>query len=119
MKEYLYSIIGGILTGLHLFGIKYSATSTTLGTTKFYFIAGLSLLTWLISRIFVYLSSLHIPITITHMILNLSIIISTICSILVYETKINYILFSSGIIIKLLGLYCIEKSVSYTNILHR
>lgn len=113
MKYYLYSVIGAILTGLHLFGIKYSAKNSILGTTKFYLIIGISFFLWLISRVFIYLSSLHLPITITHMILNLSIIISTLCSILVYKTKVKLFLFLFGILFMLIGVYIIEKSVLY------
>lgn len=113
IRAYLFSAIAAILTGFHLFGIKYSAKNAVFGTPYFYIIISISFFLWFISRIFVYASSLYVPITITHMIMNLSIIVSTSCSILIYKTKVNYFLFFIGIFIMLLGAYVLEKSVTY------
>ena len=113
LNPYISSAIAAILTGIHLFGIKYSYTNATFGTPKFYIIAFIALFLWSISRIFVYIASTKLPITITHMIMNLSILVSTLCSIVVYQTPVNTPLFVAGISAMMLGVYCIEKSVSY------
>lgn len=113
LNPYVSSAIASILTGVHLFGIKYSYTNATFGSLKFYIIIFFALFLWSISRIFVYMASVKLPITITHMIMNLSILVSTLCSIIIYQTPVDIPRFLAGILLMLFGVYFIEHSITY------
>jgi drug/metabolite transporter (DMT)-like permease len=58
-------------------------------------------------------ASSALPITVIHLILNLSIIISTALSILVYKTEINWAYFLLGVVLMMIGVCFIELSIKY------
>ena len=114
LNPYLFSIVASVLTGIHLFLIKYLSTNTIFKSSMFCIIISISFLVWLISRYFVYIASSLLPITIINTILTLSILVSTLLSIIMYQTSINTTLFLCGLFLMIIGVYCIDKSVEYT-----
>jgi drug/metabolite transporter (DMT)-like permease len=110
MNPYLFIIFGSILTGIHIFSIKYLRVKP-FSRNMFYGLCLLSFSIWLLSRYFIFIVSDNIPITVIHVILNLSIIVSTILSIVIYKTKINWVYFFGGVVLMLCGVYFVEKSI--------
>lgn len=110
MNPYLFIIFGSILTGIHIFSIKYLRVNP-FSRNMFYGLCLLSFFIWLLSRYFVFIVSDNIPITLIHVILNLSILVSTILSIVIYKTKMNWSYFLGGLGLMLCGVYFVEKSI--------
>jgi drug/metabolite transporter (DMT)-like permease len=111
INSYIASCLASILTGIHIFSIKFLYVYALPNTVYFYIIIALSLLLWTLSRIFIYIACKTLPISIIHIIMNLSIIVSTLCSIIVFHTKVNIGLFLIGILFMLCGVYCVNRSV--------
>ena len=112
MYAYNISLIAAFFIGIHLFTMKYlKVSSESLSPTMFYAIATISFLLWLLSRFCIYSASSTLPITTIHILLNLSVIISTLLSIFVYQTSIHWPLFILGLTLVMGGVYCVEKSV--------
>jgi drug/metabolite transporter (DMT)-like permease len=88
MYAYNISLIAAFFIGIHLFTMKYlKVSSESLSPTMFYAIATISFLLWLLSRFCIYSASSTLPITTIHILLNLSVIVSTLLSIFVYQTS--------------------------------
>ncbi len=111
LNSYIASSLASILTGIHIFSIKFLYERALPNTIYFYTIITLSLLLWISSRIFIYIACKTLPISIIHIIMNLSVIVSALCSIIIFHTKVNIGLFLIGIFFMLCGVYCVNRSV--------
>ena len=108
MVGIIYALIASICIGFHIFSIKY--IQQLKDKTLFIFILIGSFCLFLISRVFIYLSSIYIPISYVHVLLNLSILVTTLLSIYIYQLKVNLPQFLSGFILIVIGLLIIRKS---------
>ena len=112
--NYLYSIIGSIFIGIHIFSIKlindyYHKNNTIDNHLIFLFLV--FVFTQIIGKIFIFLESNEIPIYLIHLIINCSIFTTLFLYIHFYNTKINLIKTIFGFFITLFGLYIVEKSI--------
>jgi len=112
MNPYVLSIFAAFLVGFHIFSIKYLRV-TRVSTFLFYVLAIASFGIFIASRYFAFVASSALPITVIHLILNLSIIISTALSILVYKTEIIWSYFLLGVVLMMIGVCFIELSIKY------
>ena len=115
MNPYIASALGSILTGIHIFSIKYVYLFSLPNTYFFYLLIAISLTIWTLSRVFIYIACEKLSIPSIHIIMNLSILVSTLCSILLLNTKVHYLIFLLGVLFMLCGVYCVNLSVKYSN----
>jgi drug/metabolite transporter (DMT)-like permease len=111
IQSYVYSLISALFIGIHLFSISYLKKSVKSYSSLFYIICILSFGLFLASRYFIYIASSQLPITNIHILLNMSVIVSTLLSVFVYQTKIKWSLFFIGFALVLMGIYCIQHAV--------
>lgn len=106
----LYAIIASIIVGFHLFTLKM--LSYKQNKTEKIFYGVITLITLLLSRYFIYKSmELTTNPTLVHIILNLSVFITFICSLFILKLHDFYISrFIIGIILITLGIGCIQSS---------
>ena len=108
MLGYIYGLIAAIMIGLHNVSIKWMS----LHKDRFYEIAGIALVTLIISRIFIYwaMESVSNP-TFVHLCLNFSIFITFLFSVFVLGIKdFNRELFGLGLLLTVVGMGCIQYS---------
>lgn len=105
---YINSIFASIFTGVHLFSVKYLRVKPQ---APFYLIAFVSFIIWGLSRIFAYQASSVLPITLIHIIMNMSILVSTLFSVLILNTQIEWFRFSCGVLFMLIGVFFVQISV--------
>ena len=108
MLGIIYALLASICIGFHIFSIKY--IQNVHNTRKLIYIIIGSFCLFIISRIFIYLSSMRLNISYVHVLLNLSILVSTALTIYIYKIKIDIMKFLCGFIILLFGIFIIYKS---------
>ena len=77
-----------------------------------YFCAFLSFFFWCVSRFLIYYASSDIPITVVHIILNFSVIITTLLAVLIIKTKVHWGKFIIGILFVFIGVFSVDRSIS-------
>tara|TARA_B100000424_G_C22853284_1_gene454946 strand:+ start:338 stop:721 length:384 start_codon:yes stop_codon:yes gene_type:complete len=108
---YFLSVIATIFIGFHIFSIKYINLNKNSSLIFIYSLAFISFFLWCISRIIIYYASNQIPITIIHIILNLSVIVTALLSAFVLKTKINWIKFTIGFLFVFIGVFSVDRSI--------
>ena len=108
MLGILYSLLGALLIGFHIFLIKY--IQDIKNEFLWYVTIIIALLLFLISRVCIYYGSKYISISYVHILLNLSALISTVLAVYVYDLKIDKLKFILGFILILLGIYIVKES---------
>jgi drug/metabolite transporter (DMT)-like permease len=108
---YLISLLAAFFIGIHLFTIKYLKITPPKSILATAGITMTSFALWLLSRYYIYEASSALPITTIHIVLNMSVIVSTLLSICFYKTHIQWPLFIMGIALVMGGVYCVERSV--------
>lgn len=109
---YVYSFLAAILIGIHIFSIKYlRMRADSAGLYMFYSLAAASFSLWCLSRGFAYCAAGSLPITNIHMVLNLSVIVSTLMSVIMLKTRVNWALFFAGVLCMLGGVYVVNRSI--------
>ncbi len=112
MQAYAYSLLAACLIGFHIFSIKYlQSVSDVVSNQTFYYIMVGSFLIWIISRVLIYLASSSLPITVIHIILNLSVIVTALISVLVLKNTVHWGKFFMGLLFVLGGVYIVENSI--------
>ena len=112
-NPYLYIFCASILMGFHIFSIKYiNLHSSSFISLIFYCMVAVSFFIWIITRFIMYYSSNKLPISIIHLIMNLSIIVTTLLAFIILKTQINWYFFFIGIVFLFFGFYLINFSVN-------
>ena len=109
---YLYAIIASILVGLHIFTFKYIEKYE-----KYYYLIFLSLsvLLWICSRYFLYISNKTLDIVLVHLFLTCSIFVTLILSMIIYKPNYDIIRMIIGIILAIFGVYLVDTSIKTSN----
>ena len=108
MLGIVYALLASLCIGIHIFSIKYIQDVHNIRKLIYIIIGSFCL--FIISRIFIYLSSMYLNISYVHVLLNLSILVSTALTIYIHKIKIDIMKFLCGFIILLFGIFIIYKS---------
>ena len=85
--------------------------SDVVSNQTFYSIMFGSFLIWSMSRVLIYLASSSLPITVIHIILNLSVVLTALISVLVLKNTMHWGKFFVGLLFVLGGVYTVESSI--------
>ena len=111
LTAYFLSFVAAILIGFHIFSIKYINLNYNHPQAIIYIIAFLSFFFWCVSRVLIYYASSDIPITVVHIILNFSVIITTLLAVLIIKTKVQWGKFIIGILFVFIGVFSVDRSI--------
>tara|TARA_Y100000816_G_scaffold185932_1_gene134971 strand:+ start:3139 stop:3477 length:339 start_codon:yes stop_codon:yes gene_type:complete len=107
MLGYIYSLVATILIGLQIVALKLMTYDV-----YFYPLAIFVVLSVLLSRYYIYeaMKLIDNP-TVVHLLINMSVFITFICSVLFFNLKkFDYTMFIGGMIFIIFGIYLIESS---------
>lgn len=113
---YIYpTIAAGIIVGFHVFFLKYLGISIKPHKNKNikYILLFFIIITAIISRIFFYmgLQTTNHPVFIQTVVNITGIFVVLILSAIVLKKKVNYLIFTIGVILTFSGLYVLQKSL--------
>ena len=108
MWEYIFGLLAAITAGIHIFGMKLFSVYKD----RFYEVLAFVVTTMIISRLFIYYAMEHTknP-TLIHLMLNCSIFVTFLLSIVVLELKdFHQGLFCLGLLLTVIGMGCVQYS---------
>uniref|UniRef100_A0AB39JCD6 EamA domain-containing protein n=1 Tax=Florenciella sp. virus SA2 TaxID=3240092 RepID=A0AB39JCD6_9VIRU len=111
---YIYAIVSCIIIGFHIFSLKYLDISikTHKNKNNKYFILLFIIITAIISRFFIYKSMQTAPHpAFVHIILNFSIFIVLLLSIIILKKKVDLLKFIIGLLLCISGFIIVKKSL--------
>ena len=112
--KYFYSLIATLLIGIHIFSLKYIHDIYRIENkinSKIILFLLISFLIALIGKYLIFLDCQYNSIIIIHSILNCSVFVTFLLSILFFNQKMNYLKTFIGIILTIIGFYLIESSL--------
>ncbi len=112
--SYIYTILACIIIGFHIFSLKYLDVCIKTNKNKNikYYVLLFIIVTTIISRILIYKSmqtTTH-PVLV-HIILNFSIFIVLLLSIIILKKKVEIVKFCIGFVLCISGFFIVKKSL--------
>ena len=106
----IFASLAAIFTGLHIFSFKYLKNLESKKTILVVY-SSISFAVWVLSRYFLYKSSLLIDIIVVHAILTTSVLTTAFLAWYINKDQYNIYKLIIGIILLLIGVFLIDSSI--------
>ena len=110
-NAYLCMILACICVGTHIFSFKYIQKYKDHKNLMFIYLAIASFSIWCLSRVFIYCASYSFDIVFLHLLLNMSVFVTFILSVLILKNSYNMYKMLCGLVLAIFGLYLVKTSI--------